>query len=261
MPSPSLSAVLLLASLLGACAGGGYAVPDAPPGALRAASAEIGGGVAPARRELGDAGAQDAIRRVVARLAPAGAAVCREIGAGACAWRFLYDPDPELNAAATGQGAIVVQRGAAEYARNDDELAFVIAHEMAHHAADHVRATQGRAQLGSLLGGLLAGAAASYTGLQSPELVQGAAGLGGQIGVISYSKAQEREADALGAAILHSAGFDVDRARLMLLSLARLSDRQETRLLDSHPAGPDRVATFDASVAELRANNWQLRRG
>ncbi|MFC4166721.1 M48 family metalloprotease [Teichococcus aestuarii] len=250
---------LLLCLPLLACAQAVYEVPVATPAGLQAAASEIGQGAAPGRRNLSEDEAKAAITRVARRLAPAGTAVCQEIGRGAgCEWRFVYDPSTDLNAAATGEGVIVVQRGVADYARNDAEIAFVVAHEMAHHAADHVRSTQSRAQAGAALGGILASLAGAYAGLETGQLAQTASGVGAQLGVISYSKAQEREADVLGAAILHRAGYDIGEARDMLLTLARLSGRTETSRLSTHPAGPDRIASFDGAVEELRASNWRL---
>ena len=240
-----------------ACADPAYQVPAVTPAAQAAATAEISRAKAPVRREMSDEQAKEAIARVARRLAPAGSAVCQELGRE-CSWRFVYDPSRELNAAATGEGDIIVQRGVAEYASNDDQMAFVIAHEMAHHAANHVKSTNTRAQLGAALGGVLASMIGSYAGLQSEGLVQGAAGIGSQLAVISYSKAQEREADAIGATILRQAGYDIGEAREMLVSLGRLSGQTQTSLLSTHPAGPDRIASFDAAVADMQAANWRL---
>jgi hypothetical protein len=40
--------------------------------------------------------------------------------------------------------------------------------------------------------------------------------------------------------------------------MARASGRKETGMLDSHPAGPERVAGWDRAVAEIRANDGRL---
>lgn len=251
---------LLVLLPLGACAELGYQGPAVSPAAQMAALAEIQRAEAPVRREMTEEQAKATIARVARRLAPAGSAACQELGR-ACNWRFIYDPSRELNAAATGEGDIIVQRGVAEYARTDDELAFVVAHEMAHHAANHVQTTSSRAQIGAALGGVLASLVGAYAGVQADGLAQGAAGIGSQLAVITYSKGQEREADAIGATIMRRAGYDVAQARTMLLALARLSGQTETRLLSTHPAGPDRVASFDAAVAEMQAANWRLGQG
>jgi predicted Zn-dependent protease len=251
-------ALLLLLPLL-ACADPYYQGPGFTPEQQYAATAEIAGGQAPVRRPMSEEQAKQAVARVARRLAPAGSSACQELGRS-CNWRFIYDPSQELNAAATGEGDIIIQRGVAEYARTDDEMAFVIAHEMAHHAANHVQSTTQRAQIGGALAGILASLAGAYAGVSADGLAQGAAGIGSKLAVISYSKAQEREADAIGATIMRRAGYDVAQARTMLLALARLSGRTETSLLSTHPAGPDRIASFDAAVADMQAANWRLGR-
>jgi len=248
---------LLFLLPLGACVDPVYQVPEFSPAAQYAAMEEIQGGATPARRPMTEEQARAAIERVARRLAPAGTSACRDLGR-ACNWRFIFDPSQELNAAATGEGDIIIQRGVAEYARTDDEMAFVIAHEMAHHAANHVQSTTSRAQIGGVLAGLLASLAGAYAGVQTDGLVQGATGIGSQLAVISYSKGQEREADAVGATIMRRAGYDVAQGRSMLVSLARLSGRTQTGLLSTHPAGPDRLASFDAAVADMQAASWQL---
>ena len=81
---------------------------------------------------------------------------------------------------------------------------------------------------------------------------------GGAIGRISFSKEQEREADYLAAVILYRAGIDLDKARGFLVTMARATGRKETGMLDTHPAGPERLAAWDQAVAEIRASNGRL---
>ncbi len=40
--------------------------------------------------------------------------------------------------------------------------------------------------------------------------------------------------------------------------MARASGRKETGMLDTHPAGPERVAAWDKAVEEVRASNGAL---
>ncbi|HSS84304.1 MAG TPA: M48 family metalloprotease, partial [Reyranella sp.] len=86
------------------------------------------------------------------------------------------------------------------------------------------------------------------------------ANIGGAIGGISFSKEQEREADYLAALILYRAGVDLDKARGLLVTLARMSRQTQTGILDTHPAGPGRIAGWDRAVAEIRASNGRLPR-
>jgi len=68
----------------------------------------------------------------------------------------------------------------------------------------------------------------------------------------------EREADYIAALILYRSGIDPDKARGFLVTMARASGRKETGMLDSHPAGPERIAGWDQAVAEIRATNGRL---
>ena len=62
----------------------------------------------------------------------------------------------------------------------------------------------------------------------------------------------------MAALILYRAGVDLDKARGLLVTMAAGSGRMATTFLDSHPAGPERVAAWDRSVAEIRASNGRL---
>jgi predicted Zn-dependent protease len=58
--------------------------------------------------------------------------------------------------------------------------------------------------------------------------------------------------------ILYRSGVDLDKARGFLLTMARASGRKETGMLDSHPAGPERIAGWDRAVEEIRMSNGRL---
>ncbi len=197
------------------------------------------------------------------RIRPAATQVCHEMRVGVCTWQFRVSSDRSLNASAGANGLIVVNRGIVEYAANQDEVAMVIAHEIGHQAADHVATGQRNQQVGALVGAVLLGAlgaAASYkSGVNvTDSAMQTGANVGARIGRISYSKEQEREADYLAALILYRSGIDPANARGFLVTLARATGRKETGMLDSHPAGPERVAGWDKAVAEICANNGRL---
>jgi predicted Zn-dependent protease len=81
---------------------------------------------------------------------------------------------------------------------------------------------------------------------------------GGAVGRISFSKEQEREADYIAAAVLHRAGYDLRKARGFLVTMARASNRRESGMLDTHPAGPERLAAYDRAVAEVLASGGRL---
>jgi predicted Zn-dependent protease len=184
---------------------------------------------------------------------------------GVCEWRFVALKDRSLNASAMPNGVIAINRGIAEYADNEEQVAMVIAHEIGHQSANHVVTGQRNQAIGALIGGLLLGVAGGLASYRSPygaditrNATKAGSDIGGAIGRISYSKEQEREADYLSALILYRSGLDLDKARGFLVTMARASGRKETGMLDTHPAGPERLAAWDKAVEEVRASGGAL---
>jgi predicted Zn-dependent protease len=222
-------------------------------------------GSAPRRRIVTDEEVAATLRSALQRIRPPADQVCREMNVGVCGWTFRMSGDRSMNAGAGPNGLIFVNRGIVEYAANEEEVALVIAHEIGHQSADHIARSQRNRQTGALIGAILLGALGAAAGYGSPggaDLTRSAmdagANIGGAVGRISFSKEQEREADYLAAVILYRSGVDLDKARGMLVTMARASGRKETGMLDTHPAGPERLAGWDQAVREIRASNGRL---
>ncbi|MFO1082541.1 MAG: M48 family metallopeptidase [Reyranellaceae bacterium] len=222
-------------------------------------------GGAPSRHAVSDEEVKEIVASALQRIRPSALEVCREMNVGGCDWQFRLSSDRTLNAHAEPGGLIVINRGIVEYADNEDQVAMVIAHEIGHQMAKHIETAMRNQATGALVGAVLLGAlgaVASRGSSSSPYVTSRAASAGAQaggaIGRISFSKEQEREADYLAALILYRAGLDLDKARGFLVTMARGSGRRETGMLDTHPAGPERLAAWDRAVAEIRASNGQL---
>ena len=190
--------------------------------------------------------------------------VCREMNVGVCVWDFRPSRDRSMNASAAANGLIVINKGVVEYAANEEEVAMVIAHEIGHQSANHMVQTQRNRMAGAIAGAILLGAVGAIATQGSRDsayvtriAAETGAQAGGAIGEISFSKEQEREADYLAAVILYRAGMDLDKARGFLVTMAR-GDKKETGMLDTHPAGPERLAAWDRAVEEIRASNGRL---
>jgi predicted Zn-dependent protease len=259
-------AALAGAVLLAGCGGAVHQLPKVAPANLSLAATEVQGAAGtPQRRAVSDEEVGEAIVGAVTRIRPAALQLCHEMRVGTCDWRIRISRDRSLNASAGGNGIIVVNRGIVEFATGDEEIMLVVAHEIGHHAANHVATAQRNKAIGALVGAVLLGAVgvvAGGTGPMAGDLVRQAtqtgSDIGGAIGRISFSKEQEREADYLAALILYRSNVDLDKARPFLVTMARSSGRKETGMLDSHPAGPERLAAWDQAVAEIRASNGAL---
>jgi predicted Zn-dependent protease len=253
------------ACLVCGCSGAVHQLPQVSEGGLALARSEVQAAGLPQRRVVSDDEVLATLRSATARIQPAAVQLCHEVNVGVCEWKFRALRDSSVNAGALPNGQIIVNRGVVEYAANEEEVCLVIAHEMGHQTANHVQAGLRNQAVGAMAGAVLlgvVGALASRGSYNSAQVTRTAAetgsNIGASIGRISYSKEQEREADYFAALILYRAGVDLDKARGFLVTMARASGQKETGMLDTHPAGPERVAAWDRAVQEIRAADGRL---
>ncbi len=194
--------------------------------------------------------AERRITEIEQRLQPTTRALCLDLGERAStdcrAWRIRVIDENQINAYATGTNDVVVHRGVIEYARNDHEIALVIAHELSHHLLNHLNESAARNILGSLIGA----AVVTTIGGGSSQNQDAGAEVGRWIANLSFSRAQEKEADIMAGRLLFNAGYSLTRARSQFIQLARLGDRERVRstFLDTHPVGPERLAHWDMII-------------
>ena len=171
--------------------------------------------------------------------------------------------DEQINAFATPGGVMAVNRGLIIAARNEDELASVMAHELAHIAQRHTDERERAARRSQWLsmGGMLAGLALAK---ESPEVAQ-AVTLGGQAAaynqMLAYSRDQERDADRQGMAYLAAAGYRPQAAPDFLQVLQERTRRVGfiPSFLLTHPLTAERISEAQARVFNLPVQD--IRRG
>ena len=169
-------------------------------------------------------------------------------------FRYSFDVvnQAEINAFALPGGPMFLHRGMIEAARNEGEVAGVMAHEIAHVALRHGTAQATKAQkfqigaiAGQILGAIVGGAAGSV-------IAQGSNfGLGAYF--LKYGREYEREADILGAQIMASAGYDPRRMADMFRTIEQQSKGSGgPEWLSSHPNPGNRYEAIQKEAAMLR---------
>ncbi len=156
--------------------------------------------------------------------------------------------DRSVNAFALPGGYVGVHLGLIAITATPDELASVLAHELAHITRRHIARSMMASSRASTLGlaGMLLGLlVASRAG--SPDMAQ-AAVMGGQAAVVqaqlNFSRDMEREADRNGLATMSGAGFAPAGMSAMFAKLdgaSRLNDSGGYPYLRSHPLTVDRI--------------------
>lgn len=181
------------------------------------------------------------INKTLSRIEPTSRIVCQKtIPNENCNLTAFVAPgsDNTINAyQVRGKPVILFTEAILAEFKNQDEFAFVYAHEAAHYILQHGKKRQAREVIGALLFGGLAAANvtdATYGG----ENVSDWAEFGYHVGNRLYSPQEELEADRLGADIAAAAGFNpVNGIKIF----ERLGDSPAT-ILPSHPRNNKRIA-------------------
>lgn len=166
-------------------------------------------------------------------------------------YRFQIVEAPQLNAFAVPGGYIYFHSGTLIAVASVDELAAVMAHEVAHVNKRHLAQRRKQRQIPSLLtqAALIAASVASQN---AAPLITGMA-----INVavdLHYSRRDEAEADRLGAIYASRAGFDPSRAahffERILEKQARYPDSVPPYLF-SHPQVAERIRVVEEQAKTL----------
>ncbi|HEY9055444.1 MAG TPA: M48 family metalloprotease, partial [Rectinemataceae bacterium] len=178
-----------------------------------------------------------------------------EIYAG---YRFFVLDSFEVNAFATPGGHILITRGALALVGSEDELAALLAHEIAHvalgHGLDSVRGMR-FAEIAShyaISSGLSAeGASREFTENFGPAIAE----LAKILFIGGYSQTFEIQADAEAGRILAEAGYDAQALKSLISKLREPEGGKAGQgIAFTHPAPLTRLqALADSGIAEAAA--------
>ncbi len=155
-----------------------------------------------------------------------------------------------LNAFAVPGGYVYVFTGLIMNLDKEEDLAGVLAHELAHVTQHHVASRLERAQFVTIGSLLLAIAGVAVGGSSGGALAVGALGAG-QSAMLNYSRIDETEADQIGLQYLVAAGYPpqgmVDGFKV-LRQKSWMSGTNVPTYLSTHPAIGDRINGLQARI-------------
>lgn len=151
-------------------------------------------------------------------------------------WRFALIDSGSINAFATPGGYVLVTRGLVRLLESEDELAFVLAHEISHVLRKHHYKVIQRQRLAEKAS---QGLQATMGGSTLRELSQASA----QIYARGLDKEAEFEADRMGGEWLAKAGYDLTASLGVLEKLQAFKGDESTvaLLFSTHPSPADRM--------------------
>ena len=158
-------------------------------------------------------------------------------------WRFAILDTPSINAMAFPGGIVVITRGLYAMLGSEDELAGVLAHEIAHVNLRHQWKVIQKQKLVALAGN----AVARSDPAQAAKIVSD---LGAQLIARGLDKSSEFEADRAGMVIAARAGYDSSGLIAVMEKLKALKPGQaDTALLFStHPSPQARIEAMTAAA-------------
>jgi len=152
------------------------------------------------------------------------------------------------NAFAVPGGYVYITRQLMGIMNDESELAFVVGHETGHIAANHAQARKSAATRNSILGvlGSILGAVVGIEG------IGGLAQQFSKMRLLSFTRAQEYQADVLGIRYMTAAGYDPNGSSTMLAQLTRTTaleariqgdrNRSTPEWASTHPLSENRMA-------------------
>jgi predicted Zn-dependent protease len=167
-------------------------------------------------------------------------------------WDTAVFVDPEPNAFALPGGKVGVNTGIFKVARNQDQLAAVIAHEIGHvisHHHDERITRQMQTQTGLGLISALLGARYGEGAAQTANQVGGVAAQG--LFVLPNSRTQESEADVVGQQLMAKAGFDPRQAQNLWQNMIAAGGDRPPEWLSTHPDPKSRLGELASRASGL----------
>ncbi len=182
---------------------------------------------------LNDSSVQSYISRIGERLA-------RTAPGPKFPYQFKVVNVSDVNAFALPGGFMYINRGLVEAAKDEGELAGVMAHEMSHVALRHGTNQVSKAYLAQAGLSILGGMAGGNTG----DIIGAVGGFGLNSVFLKFSRTAEEQADVVGAQMLAGAGYDPMAMARMFETLREKAGRDPGKLeqfFSSHPAPADRA--------------------
>ena len=160
----------------------------------------------------------------------------------------------EINAFALPGGPMFVNRGMIEAAKNEGEVAGVMAHELSHVALRHGTAQASKATKYEI-GGIAGAIAGAIIGGNLGQVVSQGTQFGVGVAFMRFGREYERQADIEGAQIMARAGYDPRDMANMFKTIEQQGGAGGPEWMSDHPNPGNRVEYITQEAQTLRVTN------
>jgi len=162
----------------------------------------------------------------------------------ACAFGVVLGNSDNVMAYADGR-RMMIARGMLNFVRNDEELAYVLAKEMAHNALRHPKKQRMNATISGIIDNLIR---------LHPDLNQ----MSGMSGVKPMPKEFDTAADTLALYMVTRAGYNIENAPMFWQRLATQYPVTQTNSYTAiHPNTTARITTMEKIIPEIKIKRAQ----
>ena len=170
-------------------------------------------------------------------------------------YHVYFTGNSRIGAFANGE-AVYISQGMMNFVESDEELQYIIAHELSHNVEKHLEKQQGNSFLASLIGATLDHFYEAYTGVYLDLQYEGR-----KSGHYLYSRDFERESDYIAMYVLANAGISTDGIANIWQRFAE-KDGDSGLYSATHPSYPERyisLLTINREIEEKRQKGLALR--
>ena len=166
-------------------------------------------------------------------------------------WEVKVFEDDQANAFALPGYKIGVYTGLLKYAKNQDQLAAVMGHEVAHVIAKHSN-ERVSSQLATETGLSMASAILGGTQTENSTLIMAGLGLGVQYGItLPYSRSHESEADLIGLELMAKAGFNPEESVTLWQNMSQ-AGTAAPEFMSTHPSSDSRIKQLRERIPKVQ---------
>lgn len=164
-------------------------------------------------------------------------------------WEVQVFEDTQANAFALPGNKIGVYTGLLKYAKNQDQLAAVMGHEVAHVISGHSN-ERVSSQMATQAGLSLATIALGVSQSENNGLILAGLGLGAQYGIIlPFSRKHETEADLIGLNLIAQAGFNPAESVPLWQNMSQ-AGAAPPEFMSTHPANSTRIKQLKQRIPQ-----------
>jgi len=168
------------------------------------------------------------------------------------AWQYELINDKTVNAWCMPGARIAFYEGIMPLCKNEAGVAAVMGHEVAHAIQNHAGRRMAW-QLTLQLGITSLSALMSKIDVADPAVMNIALqvfGLGGQLGLLAYSRSNEYEADKMGLMYMAKAGYDPREAPDFWRRMQAQFGKGGSDFLSTHPSNENRIKELERALPE-----------